>query len=322
METVGLLIEFKAGRVKPANLGMATAVRKEGHTVVGLVVDASAKEAVEALGTYGVDRVIHIETGQDAGAWNPVVRAGAVAAAMEKFQISSLVGLASPDGRDVLPRIAADLDAPLVMDCIEIDIARRRAKTSQYSGKTIATLSLRGIHYIYGIRPNVIHPVPHTTSPEITSFQFSPEPAADYQVLETRTAEIGIRPLSEAEIIVSGGRGMKSGENFKLLQNLAANLGASVGASRVAVDNGWVPYAYQVGQTGAKVNPRVYIACGISGSVQHFAGMKTSGMIIAINNDPKAAIISNCDYYAVGDLFEIVPALVATLDKAKSSADG
>jgi electron transfer flavoprotein alpha subunit len=106
---------------------------------------------------------------------------------------------------------------------------------------------------------------------------------------------------------------LKSGENFKLLFDCARHLNASVGASRVAVDNGWVPYAMQVGQTGVKVNPKVYIAVGISGSVQHFAGMKTAKMIIAINTDANAAIMANCDYYAVGDLFEILPALEKAL---------
>jgi electron transfer flavoprotein alpha subunit len=122
--------------------------------------------------------------------------------------------------------------------------------------------------------------------------------------------------LSEADVIISGGRGVKGEENFKLLRDCAAPLNAAVGASRVAVDNGWVPYAMQVGQTGVKVNPKVYLACGISGSIQHYAGMKTSGMIIAINSDPEAPIMANCDYFVVGDLFEILPALAKALKMA------
>ena len=117
-------------------------------------------------------------------------------------------------------------------------------------------------------------------------------------------------------MIISGGRGLKNGENFQLLRDCAAPLGAAVGASRVAVDNGWVPYAMQVGQTGVKVNPKVYLACGISGSIQHYAGMKTSGMIIAINADADAPIMANCDYFVVGDLFEILPALAEALAAA------
>jgi electron transfer flavoprotein alpha subunit len=110
---------------------------------------------------------------------------------------------------------------------------------------------------------------------------------------------------------------LKNGENFKLLFDCAKHMGASVGASRVAVDNGWVPYAMQVGQTGIKVNPKVYIAVGISGSIQHFAGMKTSRLIIAVNSDPNAPIMANCDYYAIGDLFEILPQLEKALAAAQ-----
>jgi electron transfer flavoprotein alpha subunit len=131
--------------------------------------------------------------------------------------------------------------------------------------------------------------------------------------------EPGTQNLSEADVIVSGGRGMKNGENFNLLFDCAKSVGGTaVGASRVAVDEGWVPYAMQVGQTGTKVNPKVYIACGISGSVQHLAGMKTSGLIIAINIDANAAIIAHCDYYVIGDLFAILPALTRQLKSAQS----
>jgi electron transfer flavoprotein alpha subunit len=119
--------------------------------------------------------------------------------------------------------------------------------------------------------------------------------------------------LTEAEIIISGGRAMQNGDNFRILQECAEVLGASVGASRVAVDAGWVPHSMQVGQTGKTVSPKLYIACGISGSVQHFAGMKTSGVIVAINTDPQADMMQRCDYGIVGDLFEVVPILTRRL---------
>ncbi|WP_373500178.1 electron transfer flavoprotein subunit alpha/FixB family protein, partial [Desulfococcus sp.] len=138
-------------------------------------------------------------------------------------------------------------------------------------------------------------------------------PASGLTVLASKPGQAGTVDLAEADIILSGGRGMKNGENFKVLQDCARAMGAAVGASRVAVDEGWVPYTFQVGQTGTKVNPKVYIACGISGSVQHFAGMKSSGMIIAVNKDPGAAIISKCDYFIIGDLFEIIPLVTREL---------
>ena len=315
MQPIGLLIEFKDGRVKKANFGMATAARGENRHLIALVVGASAGEAKASLEAYGVARIININAGKRG--WDPAIQAAAVVAAVEQFDITSLIGLTSPAGRELLPRIAARLDAPLVMDCSEIDLDAHRVKTSQYSGKTIATIALTGRHFIYGIRANVVAPREAPTVAEVIDFAFEENQSSGYQVIETRTDGSGTQYLAESDIIISGGRGLKSGENFKLLFECAGEMNASVGASRVAVDNGWVPYAMQVGQTGVKVNPKVYIAVGISGSVQHFAGMKTAKMIIAINSDANAAIMANCDYYAVGDLFEILPELKKKLDERR-----
>lgn len=311
MQAIGLLIEFKEGRVKPANFGLVTAARAENRQLIALVVDEPAGQAKAALETYGVNRIIRIST--RAVRWDPALRAAAVVAAMHKFAISDLIGLTSPAGRELLPRIAANLDAPLVMDCTEIDLDDHRVKTSQYSGKTIAGIALTGRYFIYGMRANVVPPLQQPTQADVIDFAFNGNSGVGYQVLETRTDGKDRQYLAEAEVIISGGRGLKNAENFKLLFDCAKHINASVGASRVAVDNGWVPYAMQVGQTGLKVNPKVYMAIGISGSVQHFAGMKTAGMIIAINTDKNAAIVANCDYYAVGDLFEILPALAEAL---------
>ena len=127
-----------------------------------------------------------------------------------------------------------------------------------------------------------------------------------------QTGFVGV-DLTEADVIISGGRGMENSDNFRILWECAEKIGAAVGASRAAVDAGWVPHSMQVGQTGATVSPKVYIACGISGSVQHFAGMKTAGLIIAINTDPDAAIIKRCDYFALANLFDIIPLLTSKL---------
>ena len=315
METVGLLLDSRGGRLKEANFGMATAVRGANRRLVALLVDGHLEDARRALEAYGVERIVGITTAPGPGPWNPAVRSSAVVAAMEKFDIRHLVGLTSPTNRELLPRIAAELDAPLVMDCVDIDISGRRAKTSQYSGKVLGTIRLTGQYFIYGLRANVVEPSRAPVSAGIVHFAFEADPADGYQVLETRLEAGSSQDLAEAEIIISGGRGLKSGDHFRLLFDCAKPLGASVGASRVAVDSGWVPYAMQVGQTGVKVNPKVYIAAGISGSVQHFAGMKTAKMIIAVNSDENAPIMANCDYFAVGDLFDILPALAKRLKK-------
>jgi len=186
-------------------------------------------------------------------------------------------------------------------------------KKSQYSGKTIATIKTHGTHSIYGMRPNTIEPVVKPATAELIPFLTDAESPA-LVTREIKQTGSGSIDLTEADVIISGGRGMENSENFRFLWECAELIGAAVGASRVAVDAGWVPHSMQVGQTGATVSPKVYIACGISGSVQHFAGMKTSNMIIAINTDPDAAITKRCDYFAVADLLDIIPLLTSKLN--------
>ncbi len=313
MKTIGLLIETDNGRIKTANLPMITALQADSRHLCALLVDADAQTARPMLAEYGISRIIAIATGHPGPIQQPAACAQAVVAAMQSHGIDTLVGLTSATGRELLPRMAATLDAPLVMDCIQIDPERQQAKTSQYSGKTLATFQLYGQYCIYGMRPNLVSAKPRATDCEIIPFDAPACPELPHQVIAVAPGQSDGPNLAEADVIVSGGRGMKNGDNFSYLHELARLLGASVGASRVAVDSGWAPYAMQVGQTGVKVNPRVYMAIGISGSIQHFAGMKTSKMIIAINSDENAAILSNCDYFAVGDLFDILPALIRQL---------
>jgi electron transfer flavoprotein alpha subunit len=290
---------------------MITMAHGEGHELFALVVNADAAACRERLGAFGVTHVVDVST--PGRAWHPDGWADAVVHAMNRFGIETLMGLTSPRGRDLLPRIAAALDAPLVMDCVSVDLNRNVARTSQYSGKAMAEIQLTGGHYIYGIRAGAVTPVPRPAAVEVHACPAPAFAGSGLTVLDTRAGEAGTVDLAEADIILSGGRGMKNGENFQVLHDCARAMGAAVGASRVAVDEGWVPYSFQVGQTGTKVNPKVYIACGISGSVQHFAGMKSSEMIIAVNKDPDAAIVGKCDYFIVGDLFEIIPEVTRAL---------
>ena len=307
MEKIGLFIEFKDEEIKPAAFGMITGARKEGRDLYALVVNRDPADCREELGEYGVDRIIGI-TAAD-GAWHPDLWADGLVQAMAAFDIQTLLGVTSPQGRDILPRVAAQLDAPLLMDCLDVDLETHTARTTQYSGKTVATIRLTGAHRIYGVRANAVPAVPSPSEPATETFIPAEADLPEMTVLETTPGRGDAVDLAEADVILSGGRGMKNGENFKVLFDCARTMNAAVGASRVAVDEGWVPYAMQVGQTGTKVNPKVYIACGISGSIQHFAGMKSSDIIIAINTDPNATIISKCDYYAVADLFEVIPRL-------------
>jgi len=312
MEKVAILIETKNGEIKKSNFGVITAAHGKGHELYAFVMDGRGADHQAALEAYGIHKIIEINMAKDPLPWNPVTWSKAVISAMQHFSINTLLGLTSAQGKELLPRIAARLDAPLVMDCIAINLAEHTVEKSQYSGKTIATLKTYGSHYIYGLRPNAIEPQSRPGTAELILFQTD----ADSQTLtikEIKQSGTGGIDLTEARVIISGGRGMENSENFRILRQCAEQINAAVGASRVAVDAGWVPHSMQVGQTGATVSPKVYIACGISGSVQHFAGMKTSGLIIAINTDPDAAITKRCDYFAVANLFDIIPQLTSRL---------
>jgi electron transfer flavoprotein alpha subunit len=312
MRKIGILIETKDGALKKTNFGVITAAREDGHQLYGFLVDGRGADHKTALEAYGIHKIVEVTSKEGPLDWNPASWSMAVIQAMDHLGVKTLLGLTSAQGKELLPRIAAALDAPLVMDCIDINLSEHTVQKSQFSGKSIATLKVNGPCYLYGVRPNVFEAKPSPTEAEVISFQTEVE-SGSLVVKEVRQdASRGI-DLSEADIIISGGRGINNSENFRLLFECADLIGAAVGASRVAVDAGWVPHSMQVGQTGATVSPKVYIACGISGSVQHFAGMKTAGLIVAINADPQANMVKKCDYYIVADLFEIIPLLTRQL---------
>jgi electron transfer flavoprotein alpha subunit len=308
MRKIGILIETKEGALKKTNFGVITAARDDGHELYGFLVDGSGADHKAALEAYGIHQIVEITSKEGPLDWNPVSWSMAMVHAMDHFGVQTLLGLTSAQGKELLPRIAAALDAPLVMDCIDINLSEHTVKKSQFSGKAIAAIKVNGPCNIYGIRPNVFEAKLSRNEAEVITFQTELENGG-LVVKEIRPGASRGIDLTEADIIISGGRGMKGSDNFRLLFECADLIGAAVGASRVAVDAGWVPHSMQVGQTGATVSPKVYIACGISGSVQHFAGMKTSALIVAINTDPEASIVKNCDYYIVADLFEIIPLL-------------
>ena len=328
MKRTGIFIEIANGKIKNATYGMITAAREEGIELYAFVINFEAEKIREQLKNYGIHKIVEIRYEPFSnGTWNnPVSWSESLIKAMNAFNIHILLGLTNSMGKELLPRMAAELDAPLIMDCIDIDFEKNIAKTFNYSGKTIASVKVNGDYLFFGIKPNIIEAVPLAGAAaarletEIIPLALNINTSEKIRLLETKAPdastlnEFSAMNLMEADVIISGGRGMKNRDNFKILSECAEKLGAAVGASRVAVDSGWVPYSMQVGQTGEKVSPRVYIACGISGSIQHFAGMKTANMIIAVNIDLKAPIISLCDYYVAMDLFEIIPLLTMMLD--------
>jgi electron transfer flavoprotein alpha subunit len=315
MPKIGILIETTADGIKPTLYGVITAARGPEHELYGFVFDGKASEYQDELQTYGIHKIVDIQSEKGPLSWNPDCWARAVVEALHHFGIDILIGLTSFQTKDVFPRIASILDAPLLLDCIRVDLKTLTAEKSQFSGKTVATFKLRGTHYLFGIRPNVISAAPSPVTGELLSFQTKISERS-LTVEGVKKDASGALDLAEAAIIISGGRAMQNSENYRILHECAQVLGAAVGASRVAVDAGWVPHSMQVGQTGTTVSPHLYIACGISGSVQHFAGMKTAQVVVAINTDPQAAMMQQCDYGIVGDLFKVVPILTRQLKAA------
>lgn len=221
-------------------------------------------------------------------------------------------------GKDLAPRLSVKLDAGCLMDCIKLDSSDELVATRPiYAGKALMDVKLTTDKKIISIRPNVFKAEPSGSSsePEISVKEIS-SPNLSSKVTEYKKAE-GKLDVAEADIIVSGGRGMKGPENFHLIEELAEAFGAAVGASRAAVDAGWRPHREQVGQTGKTVSPTLYVACGISGAIQHLAGMSSSKYIVAINKDKDAPIFNVADYGIAGDVFEVLPVLTDEIKKAK-----
>lgn len=316
MRKIGIVIEGKDGAVTRNTLGAVTAARGDGHRLFALVLDGGADRYSRKLASWGIHVVVDISFHDRNTACNPDLFSRYIAAAVKHFELDTLMGLTSAFGREVLPRAAALLDAPLLMDCLEIQLTDNTARKPLYSGKTIGTFRLSGTPVIFALRPNVYRPSPANTETKTVSFSAKADPNTRLKAKQFLEPQEGTADLSEAEIIISGGRGMGGGETYRILEECARRLSGCVGASRVAVDLGWVPHTMQVGQTGSTVNPKLYIACGISGAVQHLAGMKTSGLIVAINTDPEAPMVKISDYAIIGDLFEIVPLLTRELKRS------
>ncbi len=314
MATIGVLIETENGRVKETNGGVLTAACGQGdNTIVALMLDGSAADAKDELGRYGAGKVVQVAVEGADLTVSPDLKARALAAAIEKYSLDALLGLASAQGRDIFARLAALMDLPLASDCMAVDLATKTVKKSHFSGKTFATIKLSGAVMLCAIRPNAIDAVTAPAAVTVESFAASVQDPGRVKVVEIKKEAVDKVDLTEAGVIVTGGRPIASAENYKMLAECARLLGGTIGASRAAVDAGFAPHAMQVGQTGKTVSPKLYIGCGLSGSVQHFAGMKTSKVIVAINTDKDAPIFEKCDYGIVGDLFEVVPVLTEVL---------
>lgn len=310
MARTGVLIEIENNVVKETSFGVMTAAA--GQEIYALVLGHDAAAVKDSLSEYGAAAIIDIKASGDVSS-SPDLQANMIAAAVKEYNLEALLGTASATGKDLFARIASIMEEPLVSDCVQVNIVDKTVKKSHFSGKTFATLKINGSLLLCTIRPNSIEPVPASGAGEIVAFAADTEDPGMIKIVEVKKDAGEKLDLTEAPVIITGGRAIKAAENYQMLEVCARKIGAAVGASRAAVDAGFAPHSMQVGQTGKTVSPRLYIACGVSGAVQHFAGMKTSKVIVAINEDKDAPIFSKCDYGIVGDIFDVVPVLTEKL---------
>jgi electron transfer flavoprotein alpha subunit len=326
MEIVAF-VEVRDGVARKSSLEAVSEARKRadqnGWKVAVLVVGSPLEEAVARVAGYKPDKILKAGDPMFAG-YSSQAYSAALAEAVRQENARTVLISATTMGKEVAARTAARFQTSVLADVVAMERVGSAWKVRRpvYSGKAYAEVQSRGDSPVFiTLRPNVFSastPDPEA-KPEIVSLNV-PIQAQDIKerVVETHKSKSETVELTEAEIVVSGGRGLKGPENFHLVSDLAKALGGAMGASRAVVDAGWIDHQFQVGQTGKVVSPVLYIACGISGAIQHLAGMSSSKYIVAINKDPEAPIFKLSDYGIVGDVFQILPLLTEEVKKLKS----
>jgi electron transfer flavoprotein alpha subunit len=316
---IWVFVEFRGNEVKKVSFELATKARhiadELGQEVGAVLVGNGINQHCDEIGSFGVD-TIYIAEDEKLQGYNTKNYSSILTGLIMKYKPNVVLFPATHLGRDLAPRVAASLGVGLTADCTGLSIKDGMLLQTRpaFGGNIMADIICPNVRpQMATVRPNVMKMGDPDQSMKASVVQIPIDlgsKAMDIIVKETiETIQKGVKSLDEADIVVSGGRGMNSADGFNILEELAESLGAVVGASRAAVDAGWRPRSDQVGQTGKTVSSKIYIACGISGKIQHQVGMKGSDTIIAINKDPDAPIFDIADYGIVGDLFEVVPAL-------------
>ncbi|MCJ8735952.1 hypothetical protein PDJAM_G00253230 [Pangasius djambal] len=308
-----VVAEHNNDTLTPITLNAITAANKLGGEVSCLIAGTNCAKVAEQLSQVeGVKKVLVAQHDVYKG-FLPEELTPLILATQQQFNFTHICAGASAFGKNLLPRVASKLDVAPISDIIEIKSPDTFVRTI-YAGNALSTVKCNEKVKIFTVRGTSFEPAKQGGS--ATPEQVSPAaPVGISEWLEQNLTKSDRPELTSAKVVVSGGRGLKSGENFKLLYDLADKLNAAVGASRAAVDAGYVPNDMQVGQTGKIVAPELYIAVGISGAIQHLAGMKDSKTIVAINKDPEAPIFQVADFGLVADLFKAVPEMIETLKK-------
>ena len=317
MAGILVFVEQRNGDIRQASLqAISEAHRQDGGDVAAVFVGSGIGDAAAGLGAYGAARVF-LADDPNLALYSSEGYGEAVAKAVESAAPNAVFFAGTAMGRDLAPWVAAKLGTGALADVVALEkdgdqfVARRPV----YSGKAFATVDSAGSKpQVISLRPNVFAAEETGGSAEVVALDGLSLAirAVVKDLLDTGGGEIDV---AEADIIVSGGRGLKGPENFALIRELAQALGGAVGASRAAVDAGWIAHKHQVGQTGKVVSPSLYVAAGISGAIQHLAGMSSSKIIVAVNKDPDAPIFKIADYSIVGDLFDVIPPMVEEVKK-------
>jgi electron transfer flavoprotein alpha subunit len=285
--------------------------------VVALVVGENTRSSAEALGGYGANRVLTVEH-PGLRFYSPTAYARIIAEVAKKEQATMIFFSATAMGKDCAPRVSVKLDAGLAADCTALKVSGSDviAVRPVYAGKALTEVKITSPAKVFTLRPNVFSAgTPNGASATVESAEVKLT-EADFRVaVKEVTQSSGKVDVAEADIIVTGGRGLKGPENFRMIEELAGLLGGAVGASRAVVDAGWRPHDEQVGQTGKTVSPSLYIAVAVSGAIQHLAGMSSSKYIVAVNKDKDAPIFQVASYGIVGDAFEVIPAMAQEVRK-------
>ncbi|MCW3845506.1 electron transfer flavoprotein subunit alpha/FixB family protein, partial [Micromonospora yasonensis] len=294
--------------VKKVTLEMLTLARELGTPSAVVLGGAGAAQALAGrLGEYGAERIYAAE-GEEIDGYLVAPKATVLAELVARVQPAAVLLASSQEGKEIAARLAVKLDNGILTDVVAL-AADGTATQVAFAGSTIVKSKVTKGLPLVTVRPNSINPAPAAATPAVEQLTVTVGDTDKLAKVVQRVAEQkGARPeLTEASVVVSGGRGVGNADNFKLVEELADLLGGAVGASRAAVDSGFYPHQFQVGQTGKTVSPQLYVALGISGAIQHRAGMQTSKTIIAVNKDAEAPIFELADYGVVGDLFKVVP---------------
>jgi electron transfer flavoprotein alpha subunit len=318
MAEVLVLVDSVDGTVKKPTLELLTAARQLGEPAAVVVgAPGTASGLKDQLAEYGAAKV-YVAESDDVAGYSVAPKAEALAAVAAQASPAAVLVSSTAENKEIAARLALKLESGLLYDAVGFDADGN--VTQQIFGASITVTSkvTKGTPVIT-VRPNSFAPEAVSgTAEEVPVSVTVSDAAKGAKIVDSVVEEKGSRPqLSDASVVVSGGRGIGNADNFNIIEKLADSLGAAVGASRAVVDAGWVPHTMQVGQTGVTVSPQLYIAVGISGAIQHRAGMQTAKTIVAINKDPEAPIFELADFGVVGDLFQVAPQLTDEINKRR-----